>query len=76
MTKEDLNWISIEVGKPEFFEEVMIWCRLKYGKEFIRLNATYNRDKRLELEGDEWLIDGNRKVMEVKYICKYPEDPE
>jgi len=76
MTEEETHWISIEVGKPEFFEEVMIWCRLKYRKQFERRSATYNRGKNIEDEGDEWLIDGNDKVMEVKYICKYPEDPE
>jgi hypothetical protein len=65
-----MDWINIKDETPEDMEDVMIWCRLKYRKDFLRIGATYSWD-----EG--WLPDDkNDKIMEVKYFYRYPDDPE
>lgn len=65
-----MDWINIKDQTPEDMEEVMIWCRLKYRKHFSRLDATYSWE-------DGWLTDCDRdQIMQVKYFCRYPEDPE
>lgn len=76
-----MEWLKYPENKPDGDEDVMIWCRLKYHSTYFRIDACYQEeDKRNKTKAyfqvDDYPNGSPTAIIDVRYFCRYPEDPE